>query len=209
MSDRKLFFGMSPTPRKILLQCCMTLLCLLCALPCLAAKTETAMFAGGCFWSIQHDFDKLPGVVKTVVGYTGGKVANPTYEQVSKGDTGHYESIVVSYDPDKISYDQLVEFFWRDIDPGDAAGQFCDKGHEYKSVIFYENPEQMKMATASKNKLAASGRFNQIATQIMPAQTFYPAEEYHQKYAEKNPVSYSLYRTGCRRDARTEAIWGK
>jgi peptide-methionine (S)-S-oxide reductase len=174
-----------------------------------AAKTETATFAGGCFWSMQHDFDKMPGVVKTIVGYTGGHVANPTYEQVSGGDTGHYEAIEVTFDPSKVSYEQLVNFYWHDIDPSDATGQFCDNGNEYHSVIFYQNADQQKMATESKEKLLQTHRFNKITTLIEPVKTFYPAEEYHQKYSDKNPQAYTNYRTGCRRDERSKDIWGK
>ena len=184
-------------------------LILTCSLTMLAqASTETAIFAGGCFWSMQHDFDKLPGVISTVVGYTGGHVTNPTYEQVSAGDTGHYEAIKVTYDSRKIDYAKLVDFYWHDIDPGDASGQFCDNGNEYHSVIFYRNAKQHNIADSSKSALEATHRFDSVATQVEPAQTFYPAEDYHQKYAEKNPLAYSAYRLGCRRDERTQAIWG-
>lgn len=186
----------------------MILIFSLISLPTFAAKNEVAIFAGGCFWSMQHDFDKVPGVVKTTVGYTGGHLANPTYEEVSRGDTGHYESIEVIYDPSKISYQQLVDFYWHDIDPSDPSGQFCDHGNEYHSVIFYNNDEQRKIALESKTTLSDSHRFNQIVTLIEPAQTFYPAETYHQKYAEKNPLTYSAYRWGCGRDQRIQEIWG-
>jgi peptide-methionine (S)-S-oxide reductase len=167
----------------------------------------TATFAGGCFWSIQHDLDKLPGVIKTVVGYTGGKLANPTYEDVSSGTTGHYEAIQITYDPNTLSYEKLVDAYWHDIDPTDAAGQFCDKGTEYHSVIFYEGDTQKKSAETSMQSLKNSGQFQTIATQILPAATFYPAEEYHQHYADKNPARYQLYRIGCGRDKRSADIW--
>jgi len=177
--------------------------------PSSAATNEIATFAGGCFWSMQHDFDKVPGVIKTTVGYTGGHLANPTYEKVSGGDTGHYESIEVIYDPSKISYQQLLNFYWHDIDPSDPSGQFCDHGNEYHTMIFYHNTEQQKLALESKTKLNESHRFNQIATLIEPAQTFYPAEEYHQKYSEKNSEAYYNYRLGCGRDERIKEIWGQ
>jgi peptide-methionine (S)-S-oxide reductase len=173
------------------------------------AATQTAIFAGGCFWSMQHDFDKVNGVVATTVGYTGGKVVNPSYEEVSNGDTGHYEAIKVEYDPAKISYQELLSFFVHDIDPSDADGQFCDKGNEYHSVIFYDDAHQQKTAIQMKNNLIISKKFDTVATQVLPAQPFYPAEDYHQKYSEKNPARYSAYRTGCARDARLQEVWGK
>jgi peptide-methionine (S)-S-oxide reductase len=179
-----------------------------CVSPLLAANTEVATFACGCFWSMQHDFDKIPGVIKTTVGYTGGTLENPTYEQVSAGNTGHYEAIEVVYDPSTISYQRLVNYFWHDIDPSDATGQFCDHGNEYHSAIFYNNAKQQNIAIESKHDLLSSRRFNDVATIVMPVRTFYPAEAYHQKYAEKNPQAYDNYRTGCGRDARTKEIWG-
>lgn len=171
------------------------------------AETKTAIFAGGCFWSMQHDFDKVSGVVSTTVGYTGGTVANPSYEQVSAGDTGHYEAIEVQYDPAKISYQQLLTFFIHDIDPTDPDGEFCDKGNEYHSVVFYSNATQKSDAITMKNELIQAKKFPNIATQVLPAQTFYPAEDYHQKYAEKNPSQYSAYRQGCQRDQRLQDVW--
>jgi peptide-methionine (S)-S-oxide reductase len=187
------------------------ILFLTCTLICLTAvaETKTAIFAGGCFWSMQHDFDKVNGVVSTTVGYTGGTVPNPSYEQVSTGNTGHYESIEVQYDPAKISYPQLLSFFVHDIDPTDPNGEFCDKGNEYHSVIFYNNAEQKNTAIKMKNDLIQSKKFPNIATQILPAQTFYPAEEYHQKYSEKNPENYAAYRLGCQRDQHLQDVWGK
>lgn len=172
------------------------------------ANTKTAIFAGGCFWCMQSDFDKIPGVIKTEAGYTGGTVKDPTYEQVSDGGTGHYESIEVYYDSSKVTYKQLLNDFWRNVDPTDASGQFCDKGPQYRAVIFYQNSEQQKLADASKQQLLASGKFKQIATEILPASTFYPAEEYHQEYYKKNPTRYKFYRYSCGRDKRLEQVWG-
>lgn len=169
----------------------------------------TATFAGGCFWSMELAFDKVDGVVSTTSGYTGGHVANPTYEQVSAGDTGHFEAVKVQYDPSRISYAKLLDAFWHNVDPLNAEGQFCDSGPEYRSIIFVADAEQRKEAEASKKKLEESGRFKQpIVTQILPATAFYPAEEYHQDFAQKNPTRYGLYRAGCRRDARLKQLWG-
>lgn len=194
--------------KKNLINFWITIIFLVYASQLLAAKHEVATFAGGCFWSMQHDFDKVPGVVKTTVGYTGGSVVNPTYEQVSTGNTGHYEAIEVVYDPRQISYQQLVNFFWHSIDPSDSTGQFCDHGSEYRSVIFYRNANEQTIATQSKNNLIKSHQFENISTLIMPAKIFYPAENYHQKYAEKNPITYKIYRINCGRDAHREKIWG-
>jgi len=171
-------------------------------------KTDTAIFAGGCFWCTQADFNKVPGVIKTTAGYTGGDVASPTYEQVSADGTGHYEAVEVVYDPNQITYQQLLNAFWHSIDPLDANGQFCDKGDQYRAVIFYRNAEQKKLAEESKNQLIKSKLFSHIATQILPAKTFYPAEEYHQQYYKKNPVRYRFYRYTCGRDQRLKKVWG-
>ena len=168
-----------------------------------------AVFAGGCFWCTEADFDKMPGVISTTSGYIGGTLANPTYKQVAKGKTGHIEAVQVRFDPLKTSFAQLVAAFWPTIDPITANGQFCDMGPQYRSAIFYYNEEQKKQAEASKAGLAASGRFNQsIATEILPATTFYPAEEYHQDYYIKNPIRYRYYRSNCGRDARLAEVWG-
>jgi peptide-methionine (S)-S-oxide reductase len=183
--------------------------CLLMASFSALAETKTAIFAGGCFWSMQHDFDKVNGVVATTVGYTGGTVANPSYEQVSNGDTGHYEAIKVEYDPAKISYQQLASFFIHDIDPTDMQGEFCDKGNEYHSVIFYEDAQQKNVAIGMKNSLIMSKKFANVATEVLPAKTFYPAEDYHQKYSEKNPDAYMAYRKGCQRDQTLSEVWDK
>jgi len=171
-------------------------------------KQETAIFAGGCFWSMQHDFEKFPGVISTTVGYTGGNVVNPSYEQVSAGMTGHYEAIQIVYDLAKTNYSKLLDFYWHDTDPTNATGQFCDSGNEYQPVIFYLNNSQKTMAEISKNVLSKSGKFHNIVTQILPAKSFYPAEDYHQHYSDKHPENYNAYRSGCRRDATLDAIWG-
>jgi len=170
----------------------------------------TAIFAGGCFWCMESDFDKVPGVLSTTSGYTGGSLANPTYEQVSAGGSGHLEVVQVRFDPARTSYAKLLEVFWPNIDPLTATGQFCDIGSQYRSAIFYSSPEQQRLADASKAQLQASGRFAKpIVTEILPAGTFYPAEEYHQDYYRKNPLRYHFYRTRCGRDARLEELWGK
>lgn len=168
-----------------------------------------ATFAGGCFWCMEPPFDHLTGVVSVVSGYTGGQKLNPTYQEVSSGGTGHAEAVEIVYDPAKISYSRLLDVFWRNIDPLDAAGQFCDKGQQYRSAIFYHDDEQKRLAEASKLALAQSGRFKQpIVTTIVPATTFYLAEDYHQHYSQKNPARYKFYRYSCGRDQRLEELWG-
>jgi peptide methionine sulfoxide reductase msrA/msrB len=172
-------------------------------------RTATATFAGGCFWCMQPPFEKLPGVVSTTVGYTGGHTRNPTYEEVSAGATGHAESIQIVYDPSTISYQQLLDVFWHNIDPLTADAQFCDHGTQYRSAIFVHDDAQRQLAEASKQRLVASGRFDRpIVTEIVAATQFYPAEEYHQMYHEKNPVRYRYYRWNCGRDQRLQALWG-
>ncbi|MEW6683822.1 MAG: peptide-methionine (S)-S-oxide reductase MsrA [Nitrospirota bacterium] len=167
----------------------------------------TATFAGGCFWCMEPPFDKLPGVRSTVSGYTGGHVPNPTYEAVSQGTTGHVEAVQVVYDPDQISYKQLLDVFWRNVDPLSGDGQFCDRGPTYVSAIFYHDEEQRRLAEDSKKRL--DGRFAQpIVTSIRPAVAFYPAEAYHQDYYQKNPIRYNFYRSRCGRDARLTTLWG-
>jgi peptide-methionine (S)-S-oxide reductase len=173
------------------------------------AKNTTAIFAGGCFWCVEADFDKLPGVINTESGYTGGRVSNPTYEQVSRGGTGHAEAVRVTYDPKKVTYEQLLDYFWRHIDPTVKDRQFCDSGDQYRSAIFYQGDAQKLAAEASKARLEKSSRFARIHTEVAPAGAFYPAEEYHQDYYRKNPIRYKYYRTGCRRDARVSEIWGE
>lgn len=173
--------------------------------------TATAIFAGGCFWCMQKDFDELKGakgVTSTTAGYTGGDVANPSYEQVSAGGTGHYEAVQVVYNPQIISYPQLLTYYWHHIDPTDPHGQFCDKGQQYQSVIFYEDATQQQEALQSKQALIDSGKFAQVATSILPAKPFYPAEAYHQEYYLKSPVRYKFYRYTCGRDKQIAKIWG-
>lgn len=173
------------------------------------AKLAVATFAGGCFWTMEHAFDKVPGVVKAISGYSGGHVKNPSYEQVSTGTTGHVESVEVHYDPAKISYTKLMDIYWHDIDPTQVGGQACDTGDEYRSMIFVHDAEQLKQAQAYKDTLQRSGVFKQpIATQIMKAGPFYAAEEYHQQFTIKNPQYYEQYRVGCGRDRRLKAVWG-
>ena len=169
----------------------------------------SAIFAGGCFWCMEHPFDKLDGVLSTTSGYAGGHLPSPTYQQVSAGGTGHAEVVQVIYDPSKISYAKLLEVFWRNVDPLDAGGQFCDRGDVYRTAIFYENEEQRQLAEQSKQNLVASGRFDkEIVTPIVPAAEFYPAEDYHQNYYMVNPLRYHFYRRSCGRDNRLEELWG-
>jgi peptide-methionine (S)-S-oxide reductase len=169
----------------------------------------TATFAGGCFWCMEPPFDELGGVISTTSGYTGGHKQNPTYEEVSAGATGHAEVVQVVYDPKRITYERLLEVFWRNIDPVTANAQFCDRGTQYRSGIFYHDPAQRRLAEESKRALEASGRFKApIVTEIVAAGTFYPAEEYHQDYYKKNPVRYKVYRAGCGRDRRLAELWG-
>ncbi len=172
-------------------------------------KNATAIVAGGCFWCVEADFDKLPGVVDTESGYTGGQVSNPTYEQVSRGGTGHAEAVRITYDPKKITYEQLLDYFWRHIDPTVKDRQFCDTGDQYRSAIFYQGDAQRLAADASKARLEKSGRFPMIHTEVVPAGAFYSAEEYHQDYYRKNPIRYKFYRTSCGRDARVNEVWGE
>jgi peptide-methionine (S)-S-oxide reductase len=175
-----------------------------------AAGRQTAIFAGGCFWCMEHPFDEIDGVLSVTSGYTGGAKAKPTYEEVSSGTTGHAEAVEVVYDPAKASYQKLVDVFWHNIDPLAANAQFCDHGTQYRSAIFYQGEEQKRIAEASKEALTKSGRFDKpIATQIVAASTFWPAEGYHQHYYKTNPVRYKFYRLNCGRDQRLEQLWGK
>jgi methionine-S-sulfoxide reductase len=174
-----------------------------------AAKFEKATFAGGCFWCMQPPFDKTPGVVKTVVGYTGGAEKNPTYEQVANSRTSHREAIEITYDISRVSYAQLLDVFWRNIDPTQADGQFADIGPQYRTAIFYHSPEQKRVAEESKKRLAASDKFSKpIVVEILPAGAFYVAEEYHQKYYLKNPEHYRRYAIGSGRYPFLERVWG-
>jgi peptide-methionine (S)-S-oxide reductase len=169
----------------------------------------TATFAGGCFWCMEPPFEALDGVLSTVVGYTGGTVKNPTYEQVSGGGTGHAEAIQVVYDPTRVSYETLLDVFWHNVDPLTADAQFCDHGRQYRSAIFFHDDAQQRAAEASKRALESAKRFPRpIVTEIVPAGEFWRAEEYHQRYHEKNPVRYKIYRWNCGRDARLKEVWG-
>lgn len=174
----------------------------------MAENTRSAVFAGGCFWCTESDFEKMDGVIKAVSGYTGGQMKNATYKQVSAGGSGHVEAVKVVYDPDKITYDRLLEIFWRHVDPTDAGGQFVDRGAQYRSVIFYNNEQERQMAEASKKALAESGRFDRpVVTEILPLESFYDAEDYHQDYYKKNPLRYKWYRSGSGRDQFLEKTW--
>lgn len=173
-------------------------------------KLETATFSSGCFWCTESDFDKVKGVVETTSGYIGGKTPNPTYKQVSAGGTGHAEALQLKYDPSQVTYQQLLDVYWHNVDPLDGTGQFCDRGDQYRPAIFYHTEEQKRLAEESKAALEKSGRFKEpIAVEITAASTFTPAEDYHQDYYKKNPIQYFIYRHGCGRDARLEALWGK
>lgn len=165
----------------------------------------TAEFAGGCFWCMEADFEKKSGVSNVVSGFTGGTLKNPTY---SGNHDGHYEAVQITYDPDEISYDELLLHFWRNIDPFDNRGQFCDKGFSYRTAIFVADDAEREAAQASFDRVAERFPDKEIATEILPAGTFWPVEEYHQDYAEKNPLRYRYYRWNCGRDQRLEEIWG-
>jgi peptide-methionine (S)-S-oxide reductase len=172
-------------------------------------RLAKATFAGGCFWCMEPPFDRLDGVVSTTSGYTGGDKADPTYEEVSAGGTGHAEAIEIVFDPRKVSYEKLLDVFWHNVDPLAKDYQFCDHGHQYRTAIFTHGDEQKRLAESSKKKLQDANRWGQpIATEIVPAGVFYPAEAYHQKYYEKNPIRYKFYRGGCGRDARLKELWG-
>ena len=171
---------------------------------------SVATFAGGCFWCMEGPYDKLEGVISTTSGYIGGHQDNPTYKQVSAGGTGHTEAVQIVYDPNKVSYEQLLDVFWVNHDPTEANGQFCDKGSQYRPGIFYHDDEQKALAEASKNHVDETKAFPEpIVTEITMASAFYPAEDYHQDYYVKNPFRYKFYRYGCGRDSRLEQLWGK
>jgi peptide-methionine (S)-S-oxide reductase len=175
-----------------------------------AEESATAVFAGGCFWCMEPPFEKLDGVTAVVSGYTGGTLENPTYEQVSAGKSGHTEAVQIIYDPKQISYAELLKVFWKNIDPLDSAGQFCDKGPQYRSGIYYQSDAEKRAAEESRNKLTQMGPFKgkAIATEIIQIKQFYPAEEYHQDYYKKNPLRYRFYRLRCGRDQRLKTLWG-
>jgi peptide-methionine (S)-S-oxide reductase len=179
------------------------------AAPAPAAATAKATFAGGCFWCVESDFDKVPGVISTTSGYIGGRTPNPSYEQVAAKSTGHAEAVEVVFDPARVSYAQLLEYFWRTIDPTTKDRQFCDTGSPYRTAIFVHDAAQLAAAQASKAALEKNKPFPQpVVTEIVLASNFYRAEDYHQDYYKKNPVRYALYRNGCGRDARLKELWG-
>jgi peptide-methionine (S)-S-oxide reductase len=179
------------------------------AAPTQPADLAVATFAGGCFWCMEPPFDKVDGVVSTVSGYTGGHKDNPNYKEVSAGGTGHTEAVQITYDPSAVSYETLLEIFWRNIDPITADRQFCDRGSQYRSAVFYHDENQARLAKGSRDALAESGRLpGPIVTEILAADTFYPAERYHQDYYQKNPIRYKYYRYACGRDKRLEELWG-
>ena len=172
-----------------------------------AAAPQTAVFAGGCFWCTEADFDKIAGVLSTTSGYTGGRLRNPTYEQVSAGGTGHIEAVRVTYDPARVTYATLAARFIRTIDPLDSGGSFCDRGPSYRSAYFVASPAQRRIAETIKARAGASLK-KPVATLILPAATFYPSEGYHQDYYKKNPIRYRFYRLNCGRDSRLKQLWG-
>lgn len=172
-------------------------------------RVATAVFAGGCFWCVESDFDNVPGVISTTSGYTGGTTLNPTYEQVGSGNTGHAESVEIKFDPSRVSYGKLVEHFWRTIDPTTKDREFCDVGTPYRTAIFAQDAQQLKIAEASKAALEKSKPFSAaIVTEVVKGGEFFPAEDYHQNYYKKNPVRYKYYRYRCGRDARLRQLWG-
>jgi len=174
------------------------------------AKLESVVLGGGCFWCIEADYEKLDGVVDVVSGYAGGHVKNPTYKQVSAGGSGHIEVVKVTYDANKINYSQILDYFWRHIDPTRDDGQFCDRGSQYRPAIFYQDETQKKLAIASAKQIEQTKPFEQpLKVELIQASTFYPAEDYHQDYYKKNPIRYNFYRYNCGRDARVEQLWGE
>jgi peptide-methionine (S)-S-oxide reductase len=173
-------------------------------------RLDTAVFAGGCFWCMEPPFDALPGVVSTTSGYSGGRVVDPTYEQVSGGATGHTEVVRVIFDPARVGYARLLDVFWRNVDPLTPNAQFCDQGSQYRSAIFHRGEDQRRQADSSRQALERSGRFRRpVVTEVVPAAPFYPAEAYHQDYYTKNPIRYKFYRGRCGRDARLAELWGE
>lgn len=185
----------------------LTLSALQATQPASKASQATAVFAAGCFWCVEEAFDKVAGVIATTSGYTAGRTPNPTYEQVSSGGTGHTEAVQVVYDPSKVTYETLLTAFWRNVDAVDGGGQFCDRGSQYRSGIYYQSEEQKRQAEASKAKIA-SQLGKPIATEVVAATAFYPAEGYHQDYYKKNPLRYKVYKWNCGRAQRLEELWG-
>jgi peptide-methionine (S)-S-oxide reductase len=174
------------------------------------AETQTIIVAGGCFWCVESDYEKYKGVVKAESGYINGTLENPTYKEVSSKKTGHFEAVKITYNSDQVSLEELTEYFWKTIDPTDASGQFCDKGTPYKTALFYQNPQQEIVFQQSLNNLNKTKPFAMpIVTEILPAETFYLAEDYHQDYYKKNPLRYKYYRSACGRDARIKNLWGE
>lgn len=178
--------------------------------PAATPNTETAILAGGCFWCIEADYEKLDGVLEAVSGYSGGHIENPTYKQVSSGRSGHIEVVKITYAADKISYPEILDYFWRHIDPTRDDGQFCDRGEQYRPAIFYQDEQQQRQAIESRNRVEKTKPFTEpLKVELIQASTFYPAEDYHQDYYLKNPVRYKLYRYNCGRDARIDKLWKK
>ena len=173
-----------------------------------ADKKASAIFAGGCFWCVESDFDKVPGVISTTSGYIGGSAKTANYKTITSRPTGHYEAVRIVYDPDKVSYRRLLNVFWRSVDPTDAGGQFCDRGHSYKTAVFVKNEDQRKIALGTKKK-AEETLGKKIVTKIQTAGPFYKAENYHQDYYKRNPVRYKVYRYGCGRDQKIRSLWGQ
>lgn len=191
---------------------CLTLLFIFFTTSSLATRAQTssmdeAIFAGGCFWCVESDFDHVKGVTSTTSGYIGGHSKNPTYKQVTGGDTGHIEAVKIEFDPKQVSFEQLINVFWRSVDPLDAGGQFCDRGESYTTAVFAKDDAQFEVAERTKKEVA-NQLGSEVATRILEATEFYPAEDYHQDYHNKNPLRYKYYRFRCRRDARIEKIWG-
>jgi peptide-methionine (S)-S-oxide reductase len=174
-----------------------------------AAKLESAIFAGGCFWCMESDMKAIPGVVSVESGYTGGTLKNPTYQDVITEKTGHYESVRVKFDPANITYRQLLDRYWKLVDPTDNGGQFCDRGPSYRPAVFVNGPQQQKIAEESRAAAAKALKTGRMVTPILPATTFYPAEEYHRDFAKRHALQYEMYRTGCGRDARLAEVWGR
>ena len=173
-------------------------------------ELATAVFAGGCFWCVESDFDKVPGVVETISGYTGGTVEDPNYKQVTAGGTGHREAVQIRYDPKQVSYERLLHIFWRSVDPTDGGGQFCDRGESYQTAVFAGNEEERRLAEASREALERSMVLDgPVVTPVEKAGEFYPAEDYHQDYYTKSPFRYRYYRFACGRDSRVQQLWGK
>jgi peptide-methionine (S)-S-oxide reductase len=173
-----------------------------------AAPTQTAVFAGGCFWCMESDMKGIPGVLSVESGYTGGSLKNPRYEDVVTERTGHYEAVRVTFDPNRIAYAQLMSRYWKLVDPTDAGGQFCDRGPSYRTAVFVANPEQRRTAEASRAAVAKNLKTGKMTTQVLPLGAFWPAEPYHRDYAKRNKTAYEIYRSGCGRDRRLAAVWG-